>query len=207
MSYSNFDYKKYIDTLNSVNKELNLDFILQKNLFRIDSTRQFPFSLNTSNDKTKSVGGIQFAENGRAFIQADETLIECVGSKIESGSKDIPAKITRAENGDIVLWALNGDVIIQANNIQFRANDANGGSIYMNASKLIESLAPNVKIQAEYSSITSSAEHTTSGSSVSTHGEFANNSTKATDEEKSSLLGKILAIIKKIKKFFTNTCA
>ena len=102
---------------------------------------------------------------------------------------------------------MNGDIILDAKNIQIRASDPNGGYIHLNATKIIELIAPNVKTQGEYISVNASAEYTGSAASHSTQGEFANNATQATEEDQSSFLGKILNIIKKVKKFFTNTCS
>lgn len=191
--------------INSIG-DLTLDFILQKHQFRIDSKEDYPFSLNASN-KTQSVGGFQFTEGGRAFIQTDESLVECVGRIIDPRSKSIPAKITRAENGDIVLWAVNGDIILDANSIQIRASDPNGGYIYLNATKLIQAYSPTISHEGEYCRITANGEVCIAGSSVNSHGEIAHDTTLATDEAKSSLLGKILSFIKTIKKFFNSTCS
>ena len=175
----------------------DFNFILQKHKWRIDSNSEILFSLITENDT-----GFIFASNGNSLFTTDKTSTEVVGRDIPANS-DIPAKMIRAINGDIVLDALQGDIVLRGKNIFIEGVDGLGGEIAINSSKTIQLGAPNIKVQSD-GNITMVAASTisTAAGSIEKHGEYANEDTNGTDAIRSSFFGKILSGTKRFKKFF-----
>ena len=177
------------------------NFVLQKHKFRIDSSSDLPFSLITDDNS-----GIIFTSEGNSFFTTDNTSTEVVGKNIPPDS-DIPAKIIRAINGDIVLDANQGDIVLRGLNIRIESIDGLGGEITMNSSKTIQMNAPNMKLQSEGKvSITAANSLSVVGGSKESHGEITNEHTTGTDLLQSSFFGGILSALKKFKEFFSSLC-
>jgi hypothetical protein len=188
--------------MNTLSKELEeFNFVLQKHRFRIDSNSDILFSL-LNEDNT----GISFFRNGDSLFITNNTSTEVVGLKVPPNS-DIPAKIIHAVNGDIVLDAKQGDIVLRGMNIRIEGVDGSGGEITINSSKTIQMDAPNVKVQSQ-GNITMSAASSFSaaGGSNMIHGEITNEQTTGTDFLQSSFFGKILSAIKRFKDFFNSIC-
>lgn len=187
-----------------------LDYLkkIQKNIklgrFGIDSTDEAHLWITTD-----CGGGLVFASNGNSIFTTYNSSIECVGLKLKpSGSSPPPpAKIIHAWNGDIVLDAKQGDIVLRGKNIKIVATDSTGGQIVMDSSKLFNVSAPVTKISGDYCTISGSADISTMAGTGSNHGEIIQESSSGTSATKSSLLGRILAIIEKVKKFFESPCA
>ena len=186
--------------MNNLNLE-DFNFVLQKHKWRIDSNSDITFSLLTENNT-----GIQFFRNGDSLFITDKTSTEVVGSKLPPNS-DIPAKIIYAHNGDIVLDAKQGDIVLRGMNIRIEGIDGLGGEVTINSSKTVQIDAPNIKVQSQ-GNITMSAASSFSaaGGSYADHGEFTNEKTAGTDFLQASFFGQILSAIKKFKDFFNSIC-
>lgn len=184
----------------NLNQLKDLDFILQKHKFRIDSCTDIDFSLITDANS-----GIMFTKNGNSFFTTDLTSTEVVGSNVEPG-QSIPAKITRAMNGDIVLDAENGDIVLKGNNVKIHAVDALGGQIIIDSSKIIQMNSPIANYQGDKFNVAATNSIDLGGGSAAVHGEYSQENTTGTDEIKASFFGKILSAIKKFKNFFNSIC-
>ena len=185
-----------------LSKELeDFNFILQKHKWRIDSNSNILFSLITENDT-----GFIFASNGNSLFTTDRTSTEVVGRDIPANS-DIPAKIIHALNGDIVLDAKQGDIVLRGMNIRIEGVDGLGGEVTINSSKTVQIGAPNVKVQSNGSiTMTAASTISTAAGSNEKHGEIANVETNGTDAIQHSCFGQILAAIKRFKDFFSSIC-
>lgn len=188
--------------MNTLSKELEeINFVLQKHKFRIDSSSTILFSLTLENNC-----GIFFASNGNSYFTTDNTSTEVVGRKLPADS-DIPAKIIRAENGDIVLDAIQGDIVLRGLNIRIEGIDGLGGEVTINSSKTIQIGSPNIKVQSDGNvTMTAASSMSNAGGFTESHGEITNEQTTGTDFIQASFFGKILSAIKKFKNFFNSIC-
>lgn len=189
--------------MNTLSKEFEeqFNFVLQKHKWRLDSDRDKLFSLLTE-DNT----GIQFFRNGDSLFITDKTSTEVVGKNIPPNS-DIPAKIIHAVNGDIVLDAKQGDIVLRGLNIRIEGIDGLGGEVTINSSKTVQIGAPNVKVQSDGNvNMTAASSFSAAGGSLMSHGEYTNETTAGTDILQASFFGKILSAIKRFKDFFNSIC-
>lgn len=188
--------------MSTLGKDLeDFNFILQKHRFRIDSSDDVAFSLLMDN-----ISGIKFKSNGDLDVTTDKTFKEVVGKKIEAFSR-VPAKITQAENGDIVLEAKTGSIYLRGLKVIIEGVDGLGGEVIINSSKNFQVDAPIVSIQSDKFTAASTISSSVAGGSIETLGQFANESATGTDEEKASFFGRILSAIKKFRKFFDSSCS
>lgn len=186
-----------------------LDYLkkVQKNIklgrFSIDSTDEAHLWITTD-----CGGGLVFSSNGNSIFTTYNSSIECVGFKLKPDgiTPPPPAKIIHAWNGDIVLDAKQGDIVLRGKNIKIFATDSAGGQVIIDSSKLFNVSAPNTKISGDYCTISGSADISTMSGTGSNHGEIIHETSSGTAAVKSSLLGRILSIIEKVKKFFESPC-
>jgi len=187
--------------MNEFSKELEeLNFVLQKHKFRISSDSTCTFSLLTDNNS-----GLEFFENGNSIFITDKTSTEVVGRKLPPAS-DIPAKMIHALNGDIVLDARQGDIVLRGLNIRIEGTDGLGGEVTINSSGIVQITAPTTRIQGEYCTMSASSCASLGAGALETHGEVSNEATSGSDFIRSSFFGKILSAIKRFKKFFESVC-
>ena len=179
----------------------DINFVLQKHKWRIDSNDDILFSLITESNT-----GIKFYSTGDSIFTTDNTSSEVVGRNIPPNS-DIPAKIIHALNGDIVLDARQGDIVLRGMNIRIEGTDGLGGEITINSSKTVQIGAPNIKLQSDGNiTMTSASSISAGGGFTESHGEITNEQTTGTDFLQASFFGKILSAIKKFKEFFNSIC-
>jgi len=187
--------------MNTSSKDLkNFDFLLQKHKFRIDSNSDYMFSLLMDNNC-----GILFQSDGNSLFTTDATSTEVVGRTLIPNS-DIPAKIIHAINGDIVLDAKQGDIVLRGMNIRIEGIDGLGGEVTINSSKIVQISAPIVNTQSDKCTITGVVSTSIAGGSSETLGEIANDHSTGTDFIQASFFGKILSAIQRFKKFFDSIC-
>ena len=187
--------------MNTLSKELEqFNFVLQKHKWRIDSNNGIDFSLITDSNS-----GIKFLSDGRCLFTTNTTSQETVGWKLPPNCC-VPAKIIQAQNGDIVLDALQGDIVLKGMNIRIEAVDGLGGEVTINSSKIVQIGAPIVNTQSDKCTITGTISASVVGGSTETHGVIANDHSTGTDILQASFFGKILSAIKRFKDFFNSIC-
>lgn len=182
------------------NEIADVCFILQKHQFRIDSNSEVCFSLLT--DK---IQGIKFKKNGDAEFTTPGTSKEVVGC-VGGYADNVPSKIIRAENGDIVLDAINGNIVLKGKNIKIDAKDALGGQITLDSSRAVSVSASLINAQGDKITIAGANSASVVGGSTEVHAQISNESTTATDVLKSGFLGQILTAIEKFSEFFSSIC-
>lgn len=178
----------------------DFEFILQKHKFRIDSNADVYFSLLMDNNC-----GIVFSETGNTIFSTDKTYTEVVG-RDNPPNTGVPSKMIRAINGDIVLDARNGDIVLRGANIRVEGNDPEGGAVIISSTKNFQVNAPITNVQGTSVTIAGEMCAAVTGGYAEQHGEISNEHTKGTDFLKSSFFGKILTAITKFKEFFNSTC-
>ena len=127
--------------------------------------------------------GFEYTKDGMKFDLCNKTSYELCGEDVQDGE---PAKIIRAFNGNIIIEALDGDVIIKGKNIRFVASDAKG-EITMNANAQIAQTSPKVAIKATNIDGVATSTHAVAGNFVDTAAGVSNNSSTATDETQGRL--------------------
>ena len=148
--------------------------------------------------------GITFLKDGRHVQRCKTTSQELCGYGLKDPQS--PAKTIEAENGNIHLRALNGEIILEAANIRIIGLGGNGGEVTIQAGKIIQNTAPTVNVQATNANITGSQGTNIIGTNVSLHGHASCEATDGPSLDASSVLGKILNIVEQVKKFFASIC-
>jgi hypothetical protein len=176
-------------------------FVLQKHKFRIDSGLKVKnevviFGLTLDNQQ-----GISFLESGNSLFTVDKTSTEVVGRKLKGFSGNI-AKIIQAKNGNIVLDAEHGDIILKGANIRITSVDGLGGEVTISSSGIVQINTPTLKAQTTNTTIAAANQLNTAGGSLGTHGEMIVETCTATDFQNASFFGKILSTIKNFQNFF-----
>jgi hypothetical protein len=194
--------------MNTLSKEIEeqFNFILQKHKWRLDSNYDLLFGLILDNNT-----GIKYFSNGDSMTITNKTSTEVVGVQSpENGgiipNSSIPAKIIHAFNGDIVLNAEQGDIVLKGRNIRIEGVDGLGGEVTINSSKIVQISAPIVNAQSDKCTITGSISASIAGGSTETHGVIANDHSTGTDAIQASFFGQIISAIKRFKDFFDSIC-
>lgn len=94
-------------------------------------------------------------EGGREVKVAKGGSLEILGENLQVNTRSDnpinPAKLIRAEKGDIVIQSTNGKIILLGTQVEIRATGTKSdktGSIYMNANVSVQVDAPDVKISS-----------------------------------------------------------
>ena len=177
--------------------------ILQKHQFRIDSDYGDNTAFGLTTDYQQ---GFKFRVDGSCHLLAKWSS-EVVGNNLPTNPNACNiAKSIRAENGDIVLNAINGDITLIGKNIRIIATDALGGQIVLDSTKIIQLTSPITNVQGDNIAMAASGELAMAGGTASMSSQISTELTQGTDEVKASFFGKILSGIRKFTKFFSSLC-
>lgn len=132
-------------------------------------------------------------------------LDHCNGQSYEECGKDVaagqPAKIIRAQRGNIQIEAIDGDIILIANNIRIQAKDGSG-EVTINSVKQIALNSPLVNTKAGNLNAVASNSASTGAQTVDNVGNLQVTTAAATDIIQGSFLSKLMGILTKFKAFF-----
>lgn len=184
---------------NSLEYLKNIEKNIQLGRFRIDSTSEVDFILQTDNN-----GIFAFSSNGNSFFTTSGCSTEIIGRNIKN--KGVPAKIIKAKRGDIWLIAEDGDIYLQAKNVKTFATDVEGGQIILDSTKTVSINSSIAKVNSEYCTITASSDLSTAGATNSSHAVISNENTTEAEESNGSIFSRILSAVKKFRTFFEPTC-
>lgn len=138
---------------------LNGDFdIDDKRHYRVEAGQSSPYGKVSYRVLTNLGSGHGWYENGVSEdhqMVATGRSVEALGENIKKVKTDVQdplncAKIIQAKHGDIVIDALDGDIILKADNIIIEANgtrDNNDGDVFIQANKNITVTSPDIKIE------------------------------------------------------------
>lgn len=183
-------------------------FLKQNNGFRVesgtDSAKNGKIDIAVTTDKGQ---GIIVYENGNSDFVVKGTSKEVLGYSINDDKS--PAKVIDALNGDIHLRAKNGTIILEAANIRIVGVDGIGGEITIQGSKIVSIEGPTITAQASGDATIAAAKeaHLTGTAAANLNSSGKNTCNSGVDTDSSSIMGQILAGIKKFKEFWNSICA
>ena len=154
---------------------------------------------------TPTKQGINMYKNGNCDFAINGTLKEVSGFKVKNPEEF--ARIIDAENGSILIQALNGTITLKAKNIRLVGIDGTEGEITLQASKQVHMEAPTVTGQGTNITLAASQSASIAGSSTDVTGHAQVTTSSGVDSDSSSVLGQILQAVKKFKEFFNSICA
>ncbi len=185
----------------------DLDFD-KRNNFRFDAGQKTPYGRLTYRVLTKGGAAFGFYDNGESGEDAQMGItgksVEVVGTKLKKSNTFTsdpvnPAKIIVAQNGDIVLDAKQGNIILKGDNILIEANGVrkdNDGDVLIKANKGIKTDAPDIRIDGTNIRIMAKKEFTMVGK---IYGEILAGTlvlASGSDFGSSSLINKITSLAK-----------
>ena len=147
---------------------------------------------------TDSGNAEMLQEDGKRVEVVPSTSYEYVGRKCNDKE---PAKIIYAENGNIQLEAVNGDIILKAKNIRIVAEDGSG-EITLNSGKIVEFKAPSIKENGTNITVTASGNLETIAGTKSGSAQIQNQDGSSVDLLQGTFLGQIMSGLQSVKKFF-----
>ena len=144
---------------------------------------------------TDTLQGIKFCTDGTHFQLNYKTSYELCGQDCDAGE---PAKIIRAKNGNIVIDAMSGNIVLKGANIRLQAQDSMG-EVTINAGKQVATRAAVVSTHGTKVNIMGTSDVNVGGAAVETNAKVVNSQSQATDEKQASFLGQLMSAIKKFK--------
>jgi len=139
--------------------------------------------------------GFQYTQEGNKFDHCWKTSYELCGEDVQENE---PAKIIRADNGNILIEALNGEVVIRAKNIRLVAQDGSG-EVTITSAKHFSVNAPVQNFKGSVSNTVMSNSVSTGALAVDSRGEIQNSATSGSEDTEGSLLTQLLKISQKFK--------
>ena len=141
--------------------------------------------------------GFEYRVDGVKLDHCNAQSYEECGRDVKAGT---PAKIIRAKRGDIVIEALDGDIILRANNIRIQAKDGNGDPT-INSTKQIALNSPIVNAKSSNLNLVASNSASIAAQATDTVGNIQNTQAASVDIGQASILGKLLGVLTKFRKF------
>ena len=119
--------------------------------FQVDTAESqvFGFYSNTGQGGTEGGPG-----TGKALLYTPGMSTEVLGTglKVRSAgdNSELPAKIIRCKNGDVIVDCYNGNITLRGRNITLDANGGGqDGQIVLSANRIINAKAPDIRFQGE----------------------------------------------------------
>jgi hypothetical protein len=141
--------------------------------------------------------GFQFTQDGEHMQIANKTSYDISGI---DGKDGIPGKVIRVKKGDIVIEAMDGDIVIRGKNIRFVALDG-AGEVTVNSGKHFSVDAPVQSLKGGVSNTVMSNSASVGAQATDTTGNMQNSQNSGVEESQSSILSQLLGIVKKFKAF------
>ena len=119
--------------------------------FQVDTAESqvFGFYSNTGQGATEGGPG-----TGKALLYTPGMSTEVLGTGLKTRSAgdntELPAKIIRCKNGDVIVDCYNGNITLRGRNITLEANGGGqDGQIVLSANRIINAKAPDIRLQGE----------------------------------------------------------
>ena len=119
--------------------------------FQVDTAESqvFGFYSNTGQGATEGGPG-----TGKALLYTPGMSTEVLGTGLKTRSPgdntELPAKIIRCRNGDVIVDCYNGNITLRGRNITLEANGGGqDGQIILSANRIINAKAPDIRLQGE----------------------------------------------------------
>jgi len=141
--------------------------------------------------------GFEYTTDGQYMQQCRKTSYEACGFDGKDGE---PAKIIRAKKGDIIIEAMDGDIILRGKNIRIVALDGTG-EVTVVSGKHFAVNAPVQSFKGSNSNTVMSNSVSTGAQATDTTGNMQNSQNSGAEECEGSILSRLLNIAKKFQKF------
>lgn len=143
--------------------------------------------------------GMQWTTDGEHKMQCRKTSYELCGIDGKDGE---PGKVIRAKKGDIVIEALDGDIIIRGKNIRLVGLDG-AGEVTVTCGKQFNVNAPIQSFKGGVSNTVMSNSCSIAAQSVDSTGNIQNAANSGVEQAQSSILSQILGVVTKFTQFFS----
>jgi len=111
--------------------------------------------------------GLHFYQQGNCKLGANKSIE--IRSGIDSKENEF-AIVISANNGDIKIEAVGGDLILEGNNVQIRAN-ASDGEVSLHSNKVISTQSPELQVESTKLRTRSTSDTLIAGGTVSLYSE------------------------------------
>jgi hypothetical protein len=141
--------------------------------------------------------GFQFTTDGEHTQIANKTSYDISGIE---GTDGVPGKVIRVKKGDIVIEAMDGDIILRGKNIRVVALDG-AGEVTVVSGKHFAVNAPVQNLKGGISNTVMTNSASVGAQATDTTGNMQNSQTSGVEESQSSILSQLLGIVKKFQKW------
>ena len=112
-------------------------------------SQNFGFYSNTGQGATEGGPG-----TGKAVLYTPGQSLEVLGTGLKTrdagDNTELPAKIIRCKNGDVIVDCYNGNITLRGRNITLDANGGGqDGQINLIANRIVDAQAPEIRLQGE----------------------------------------------------------
>ena len=146
---------------------------------------------------TDNAQGFEYTTDGQYRQVCRKTSYEACGL---DGNDGEPAKIIRAKRGNIIIEAMDGDIILRGRNIRIVALDGTG-EVTVVSGKHFAVNAPVQSFKGSNSNTVMSNTASTGAQATDTTGNMQNSQTSGAEDSEGSILTRLLNIAKKFQKF------
>jgi hypothetical protein len=146
---------------------------------------------------TDNAQGFEFTTDGNHTQIANKTSYDISGIE---GTDKVPAKVIRAKKGDIIIEAMDGDIILRGKNIRIVALDG-AGEVTVVSGKHFAVNAPVNSIKGGISNTVMSNSASTGAQATDTTGNMQNTQNSGVEKSQSSILSQLMGIVTKFQKW------
>ena len=112
-------------------------------------SQTFGFYSNTGQGGTEGGPG-----TGKSLLYTPGQSLEVLGTGLKvrnaGDNTELPAKIIRCKNGDVIVDCFNGNITLRGRNITLDANGGGqDGQIFLSGTRIINAKAPDIRLQGE----------------------------------------------------------
>jgi hypothetical protein len=148
-----------------------------------------------------------FTDNGQGFSFTTDGEHQQVTRKTSydisglDGKDGVPGKVIRVKKGDIVIEAMDGDIIIKGKNVRLVALDG-AGEVTVTSGKQFAVNAPIQSLKGTNTNVVASNNVSIGAQAVESRGNMQNSATTGAQDTQGSLLTQLLGLVKKFQAFF-----
>ena len=119
--------------------------------FEVQTQESQVFGLYSNTGQGGTEGG---PGTGKALLYTPGQSLEVLGSGLKTrnagDNTELPAKIIRCKNGDVIVDCYNGNITLRGRNITLDANGGGqDGQINLIANRIVDAQAPDIRLQGE----------------------------------------------------------
>lgn len=148
-----------------------------------------------------------FTDHGQGFVWTTDGEHQQIANKTSydisgiDGKDNVPAKVIRAKKGDIVIEAMDGDIIIRGKNVRIIGLDG-AGEVTVTSGKQFSVNSPVQSLKGSNFNTVMSNSVSIGAQAIDTNGNILNAANSGAEEKQSSVLSQVLGVVKKFTSFF-----